>query len=90
MSAFCRHPHRIGLERAPRTVTTAADALAVIHMARSEPPTPQVIVLVLHDRARIVVRCERPLPLQADGEDLGDVEQAVFEAEPAAVTALVP
>ena len=45
---------------------------------------------VLHDRDRIVVRCRRPLPLQADGEDLGDVEHAVFEAERAAVTALVP
>jgi hypothetical protein len=28
--------------------------------------------------------------LQADGEDLGDVDEAVFEAEPAAVRALVP
>jgi diacylglycerol kinase family enzyme len=46
--------------------------------------------IVLHDRERIVVRCDRPLPLQADGEDLGDVEQAVFEFEPDAVTALVP
>jgi diacylglycerol kinase family enzyme len=47
-------------------------------------------LVVLHDQARVVVRCERPMALQADGEDLGDVEQAVFEAEPAAVTALVP
>ena len=28
------------------------------------------------------VRCDRPLPLQVDGEDLGDVDHAVFEAEP--------
>ena len=26
-------------------------------------------------------RCDEPLPLQADGEDLGDVTEAVFEAE---------
>jgi diacylglycerol kinase family enzyme len=45
---------------------------------------------VLHDQERIVVRCDRPLPLQADGEDLGDVTHAVFESEPAAVTVLVP
>ncbi len=51
---------------------------------------PRPGLLVLPDRARIVVRCERPMPLQADGEDLGDVEEAVFEAEPGAVTALVP
>ena len=45
---------------------------------------------VLHDVDRIVVRCDVPLPLQVDGEDLGDVEHAVFESEPRAVTALVP
>jgi diacylglycerol kinase family enzyme len=45
---------------------------------------------VLHDQQRIVVRCERPMPLQADGEDLGDVTEAVFESEPQAVTVLVP
>lgn len=46
-------------------------------------------VLYAHDLGRIVVRCDRPLPLQADGEDLGDVETAVFEAERDAVTVLV-
>ena len=42
-----------------------------------------------HDLDRIDVRCDRPLPLQADGEDLGDVEVAVFEAERDAVSVLV-
>jgi diacylglycerol kinase family enzyme len=42
----------------------------------------------LHDADRIELRCDRPLPLQADGEDLGDVEAAVFEAERSAVTVL--
>ena len=51
---------------------------------------PRGGLLVLHDRTRIVLRCDGPLPLQADGEDLGDVDEAVFEAEPAAVRALVP
>ena len=37
--------------------------------------------LVGHDLDRIEIRCDRPLPLQVDGEDLGDVERAVFEAE---------
>ena len=46
-------------------------------------------ILYAHDADRIEIVCDRPLPLQADGEDLGDVEQAVFEAEPAAVTVLV-
>ena len=42
-----------------------------------------------HDLDRFTVRCDRPLPLQADGEDLGDVEEAVFEAERDAVSVLV-
>jgi diacylglycerol kinase family enzyme len=47
-------------------------------------------LLVLHDQDRIVVRCDAPTPLQVDGEDLGDVTQAVFEAERDAVAVLVP
>jgi diacylglycerol kinase family enzyme len=46
-------------------------------------------LLTGHDLDRIVVRCDRPLPLQADGEDLGDVEEVVFEAERDAVDVLV-
>lgn len=46
-------------------------------------------VLALHDVDRVVVRCEGPLPLQADGEDLGDVTEAVFEAERDAIDVLV-
>ncbi len=42
-----------------------------------------------HDLDRIVVRCDRPLPLQADGEDLGDVLEATFEARRDAVSVLV-
>ncbi|HXY81651.1 MAG TPA: diacylglycerol kinase family protein [Gaiellaceae bacterium] len=46
-------------------------------------------VLYGHDLDRIEVVCDRPMPLHADGEDLGDVEQAVFEAERGAVSVLV-
>lgn len=46
-------------------------------------------VLYGHDLDRIVVRSDRPVPLQVDGEDLGDVEEAVFEAERGAVEFLV-
>ena len=42
-----------------------------------------------HDLDRIVVRCDRPLPLQVDGEDAGDVVEAMYEAERDAVTVLV-
>jgi diacylglycerol kinase family enzyme len=46
-------------------------------------------VLAAHDLALVRVKCDRPLPLQADGEDLGDVTEAVFEAERDAVDVLV-
>jgi diacylglycerol kinase family enzyme len=42
-----------------------------------------------HDLDRIEIRCDVPLPLQVDGEDLGDVVSAVFEAERSAISVLV-
>jgi len=42
-----------------------------------------------HDLDRVEISCDRPMALQADGEDLGDVERAVFEAEREAVSVLV-
>ena len=45
--------------------------------------------LAAHDLDRIVVRCDEPLPLQVDGEDAGDVTEAVYEAERDVLTALV-
>jgi diacylglycerol kinase family enzyme len=46
-------------------------------------------VLSGHDLDRIEVVCDVPLPLQVDGEDLGDVREAVFEAERDALTVLI-
>jgi diacylglycerol kinase family enzyme len=46
-------------------------------------------VLYAHDLDRIEVVCDAPMPLQADGEDLGDVTSAIFEAEREAVSVLV-
>jgi diacylglycerol kinase family enzyme len=45
-------------------------------------------VLTGADLDRIEVHCDQPLPLQADGEDLGDVGHAVFEARRDAVAVL--
>ncbi|TML17933.1 MAG: hypothetical protein E6G33_01545 [Actinobacteria bacterium] len=42
-----------------------------------------------HDLDRVEVQCDRPLPLQVDGEDLGDVTEAVFEAERRSISVLV-
>jgi diacylglycerol kinase family enzyme len=45
--------------------------------------------LAASDLDRIVVRGDRRLPLQVDGEDAGDVLEAVYEAERDAVTVFV-
>ena len=46
-------------------------------------------VVYLHDVDRVTIVCDRSLPLQVDGEDLGDVDVAVVEAERGAVSVLV-
>ena len=46
-------------------------------------------LLHLHDADRIQIRCEVPMPLQLDGEDIGDVSEVVLEAERDAVSVLV-
>jgi diacylglycerol kinase family enzyme len=46
-------------------------------------------LLRLHDADRIEIRCDAPMPLQLDGEDLGDVTHVVLESERDAVTVLV-
>jgi diacylglycerol kinase family enzyme len=47
-------------------------------------------VLYVHDADEIRIVSERPVPLQVDGEDLGDVTEALFEAERSALRVLVP
>ena len=47
-------------------------------------------VLYRHDVDGFEIRCREPLPLQVDGEDLGDVAEAIFECERGAVSVLVP
>ena len=45
--------------------------------------------LFARDLDRLLVRCDEPLPLQVDGEDAGDVVEAIYEAERDAVTVFV-
>jgi diacylglycerol kinase family enzyme len=47
-------------------------------------------VLYVHDADALEIECDGPTPLQVDGEDLGDVGRARFEAERDALTVLVP
>ena len=46
-------------------------------------------IVYAHDVDRLALRCDRPMALQADGEDLGDVDEVVFEAERDAAAVLV-
>ncbi|HEV2591459.1 MAG TPA: diacylglycerol kinase family protein [Gaiellaceae bacterium] len=61
----------------------------ISYVARGKGKVLDRGVQILHDLDRLEVRCDRPLPLQVDGEDLGDVDAAVFEAERDAVSVLV-
>jgi diacylglycerol kinase family enzyme len=81
-----RASFELGLDfAAPREVTPARVPRVLFRLVTGRANG----VLSGHDLDRIEVRCDRPLPLQADGEDLGDVEEAIFEAERNAVTVLV-
>jgi diacylglycerol kinase family enzyme len=71
-------PRRVRARTVPRLLRT------VVTGAR--PGDPEL--LYAHDLDRIEAVCDLPLPLQVDGEDLGDVERAVFEAERDAVAVL--
>jgi len=46
-------------------------------------------VLYLHDLDAIELRADRPLPLQVDGEDLGDVDVATFSVDRQAANVLI-
>ena len=46
-------------------------------------------ILHLHDVETVELVCDRPMPLQVDGEDLGDVMRAAFELERDAVDVVV-
>jgi diacylglycerol kinase family enzyme len=58
-------------------------------LARPGGQTHAADVIYVHDADELHVACDRPLPLQVDGEDVGDVDAAEFEAERDALTVLV-
>jgi diacylglycerol kinase family enzyme len=86
-----RLPRGVRLEEgldllAPRALRARSLPGAFRYLATGRTRLPLVR---LHDQDRIEIRCDAPMPLQLDGEDLGDVTEAVFEAERHAVTVLV-
>jgi len=73
---------------APRAVSPAAIPRLVTYALRGKGQSTAGDVLYAHDVDRIELVCDHPLPLHVDGEDLGDVTSALFEAERSAVTVL--
>lgn len=74
---------------APRAVTPweLPRLLRWAFTGRGQTSSPQT--LYLHDLDEVEVDCDVPLPLQVDGEDLGDVLSARFTAERDALRVLV-
>jgi diacylglycerol kinase family enzyme len=74
---------------APRGVSPAAipRLLGYALLGRGQAKARDVVYG--HDLDRIEIVCDHPLPLQADGEDLGDVTSVLFEAERNAVAVLI-
>jgi diacylglycerol kinase family enzyme len=74
---------------APRSVSPASLSRLLRYAVLGRGQATAKDVLYAHDLDRIEIVCDRPMPLQVDGEDLGDVTSALFEAERDAVVVLV-
>jgi diacylglycerol kinase family enzyme len=75
---------------APRKLRAALLPQVALWLLTGRGQTVSPHVLYVHDADELRVVCDRPTPLQADGEDLGDVEEAHFEAERGALQVVVP
>jgi diacylglycerol kinase family enzyme len=79
----------LGLDLAA-PVELRASRLPGIALALARPKRAEKHwILRAHDVDELLVECDLPLPLQADGEDLGDVTAAAFRAERDALRVLV-
>ena len=73
---------------APRRLSPGAVPRMALHIFRGAE-ADDADLLAGHDLDAFTVRCDRPLPLQVDGEDLGDVSEATFTSERDALEVLV-
>ena len=72
----------LGLDvTAPRRLRARLLPRFVYHLVSGRGHAGARDLLYGHDLDRLELRCDVPQPLQVDGEDLGDVTEAVFEAE---------
>jgi diacylglycerol kinase family enzyme len=73
-------PTRLRLRALPRILG---------YLARGRGHERASDILYGHDLDRVEIECDAPMPLQVDGEDLGDVERVECVCERAAVSVLV-
>jgi diacylglycerol kinase family enzyme len=73
----------------PRRVTPRNLPRLLGYVIRGRGQDEAADVIYVHDADRVEIVCDRPLPLQADGEDLGDVQEVLLESERNAVSVLV-
>jgi diacylglycerol kinase family enzyme len=74
---------------APRRLRARALPRILFYLARGRGLERARDVLYAHDLDRVEIVSDAPLPLQVDGEDLGDVERVECLCERAAVSVLV-
>jgi diacylglycerol kinase family enzyme len=73
---------------APRAVAPASLPRLVRYAVLGRGQATAKDVVYAHDLDRVEIVCDHPMPLQVDGEDLGDITSALFEAERNAVLVL--
>jgi diacylglycerol kinase family enzyme len=74
---------------APRRLRAQGLPRILFYLARGRGHERARDILYAHDLDRVEIVCDRPLPLQVDGEDLGDVERVECVSERSAVSVFV-
>jgi len=74
---------------APRTVTPLTIPRLLSYFGTGRGHSRARDLIYEHDLDQIEIRCDRAMPLQVDGEDLGDVDAAHFECEREVLRVLV-
>lgn len=86
-------PHarfELGLDLvAPRALTPGHIPRFLGHVALGRGHDEDDALFHRHDLDRIEIECDEPMPLQVDGEDLGDVDRVEIVAEREVVSVLV-
>ena len=90
MSLTPRARFELGLDAlAPRVVRPRDVPRLFAYVATGRDALRGRAVEYVHDADRLALRSDAALPLQADGEDLGDVQEVTFECERSALSVLV-